>query len=50
MIVIKEKEVETSPKTESVFTPPPPITVSGKVTNDKGEPLSGATVTEKGTS
>jgi TonB-dependent starch-binding outer membrane protein SusC len=49
MIVIKEKEAETSPKTEVVFTPPPPITVNGKVTNDKGEPLSGATVTEKGT-
>src|SRR6186997_1898023 len=49
MIVVKEKEAETSPKTETVFTPPPPITVSGKITNDKGEPLFGATVTEKGT-
>ena len=49
MIVIKEKEVEAPAKTETVFTPPPPITVSGKVTNDKGEALSGATVTEKGT-
>ena len=30
------------------FTPPP-NDVTGKVTNDKGEPLVGATVTEKGT-
>ncbi|MEJ7830517.1 MAG: SusC/RagA family TonB-linked outer membrane protein, partial [Segetibacter sp.] len=30
------------------FTPPP-NDVTGKVTNDKGEPLAGATVTEKGT-
>jgi TonB-linked SusC/RagA family outer membrane protein len=49
MIVIKEKEVETYAKTEAVITPPLPITVTGKVTNEKGEPLSGATVTEKGT-
>ena len=49
MIVIKEKEVEAFPKTEAVVVPPPPITVNGKVTNDKGEPLFGATVTEKGT-
>ncbi len=26
-----------------------PVKITGKVTNDKGEPLSGATVTEKGT-
>jgi TonB-dependent SusC/RagA subfamily outer membrane receptor len=49
MVVIKEKETEISPKAEVALMPPPPITVNGKVTNDKGEPLFGATVTEKGT-
>jgi hypothetical protein len=49
MIVIKEKELEAAPRSETVYTPPPPITVSGKITNDKGEALPGATVTEKGT-
>ena len=48
MIVIKEKEIAT--EIVAVSIPPPPVTISGKVTNDKGEPLSGATVTEKGTS
>jgi len=47
MIVIKEKEIAT--EIVAVNIPPPPVTISGKVTNDKGEPLSGATVTEKGT-
>ena len=47
MIVIKEKEKELCQKQRLYITPPPPITVSGKITNDKGEPLSGATVTEK---
>lgn len=50
-IIIKEKEEETHK--EKVFssppTPPPAIVLSGKVTNDKGEPLGGATITEKGT-
>src|SRR4026208_179604 len=49
MIVIKEKEKEIEPKTETVNTPPPPVTISGKITNDKGEPLPGATITEKNT-
>jgi TonB-linked SusC/RagA family outer membrane protein len=31
-----------------VATPPPPITVHGKVVNQKGEPLPGVTVTVKG--
>lgn len=31
-------------------TPLPAITISGKITNDKQEPLAGASVTEKGTS
>lgn len=49
-IIIKEKEEEV--QKEKVFSsppPPPPVNISGKVTNDKGEPLQGATVTEKGT-
>lgn len=46
MVIIKEKVL--SPQKEIVFTPPP-IDVSGKITNQKGEPLSGASVTEKGT-
>ncbi|HKB43817.1 MAG TPA: SusC/RagA family TonB-linked outer membrane protein [Chitinophagaceae bacterium] len=49
MIVIKEKEKEIAPKTETEYTPPPPTTISGKVVNDKGEPLPGATITEKNT-
>src|SRR5215204_1628043 len=40
MIVIKEKEV--APKAEVEYIPP--ITVTGKITNDKGEPLFGATI------
>ncbi len=46
-IIIKEKEEETNK--EKVFYAPPPINITGKVTNNKGEPLVGATVTEKGT-
>lgn len=49
-VIIKEKEGET--QKEKVFNappPPPPINITGKVTNDKGEPLGGATVSEKGT-
>jgi len=34
---------------KGVAPPLPPITITGKVTNDKAEPLGGATVTEKGT-
>ncbi len=51
MIVIKEKEKAVVPNaaTEVVYTPPPPITITGKITNDKGEPLPGATITEKNT-
>ena len=48
MIVIKEKEI--TPVAVAIVTPPPPITISGKVVNDKGEALSGATITEKNTS
>ena len=49
MIVVKEREKAPEPIIETLNTPPPPITVSGKITNDKGEPLFGATITEKNT-
>jgi TonB-dependent starch-binding outer membrane protein SusC len=49
LIVIKEKSF--LPKKELGFAPPPPpfLTVTGKVTDDKGQPLRGATVLVKGT-
>ena len=47
-IIIKEKE-ETDREKVFYAPPPPPTNIAGKVTNDKGEPLVGATVTEKGT-
>jgi len=51
VIVISEKEK----KPNEVFKPltnnnPPPSTITGRVFNDKGEPLEGATVLVKGTS
>ena len=46
IIVIKEK---TAVQNEVVMQPPPPVEINGKITNDKGEPLAGATVKEKGT-
>lgn len=48
MILIKEAEVPLK-KVLMPIPPSPPINIQGKVTNDKGEPLAGATVTEKGT-
>ena len=45
-------EVKAPPagfKTELVIESPPPIVVTGKVTNEKGEALEGASVTIKGT-
>src|SRR6185436_355027 len=50
MIVIKEKEIVVVAKQETITeSTAPAITITGKVTNDKGEPLSGATITEKNT-
>jgi len=47
MVVIDEKK-QTS--VAAIAVPPSPaIPVTGKVTNDKGEPLGGASITEKGT-
>jgi hypothetical protein len=50
MIVVKEKEVIAAPAPATVIDQPAPaITVTGKVVNDKGEPLAGATIMEKNT-
>jgi TonB-linked SusC/RagA family outer membrane protein len=46
VVLIKKKEPVV---VKEEIPLPPPITVNGKVNNDKGEPLAGATVTEKGT-
>ncbi len=48
VVIVNKKEAPA--EKEQVSTPPPPIDVSGKVTNQKGEPLNGASITEKGTS
>lgn len=49
MVIIKEKDGTT--EKEIAFTPPPAeIEVRGKVTNEKGEPLEGASIFVKGTS
>jgi TonB-linked SusC/RagA family outer membrane protein len=48
MVVIKEKEIVV-PK-EIIYTPPPTVLIiTGKVTDDKGRPLEGATILVKGT-
>jgi TonB-linked SusC/RagA family outer membrane protein len=44
-IVVKEKILNEVTTTE----PQPPIDVQGKVVNEKGEPIAGATITVKGT-
>ena len=51
MIVVKEKEKAVTPAPEPavINNPLPPITVTGKITNDKDEPLPGATIMEKNT-
>ena len=46
------KTVVLKPKTEPVkdgSPPPPPIDVKGKITDEKGKPIAGATITIKGT-
>jgi hypothetical protein len=48
VVVINKKAVEAQKKEDVSL--PPPLTVHGIVTNEKGEPLSGASVQEKGTS
>ena len=52
MIVVKEREINIAPKIvepSNDQAQPPPITITGKITNDKGEPLPGATIMEKNT-
>ena len=46
-VVLKEKQI--AEVKEIVLTPPLPIEIKGKVTNENGEPLSGATIAEKST-
>jgi len=47
LVVIKEK-IATSPNEVTTTDPPPPIDVHGKVLNEKGEPVVGASVKIKG--
>ncbi|HMK25591.1 MAG TPA: SusC/RagA family TonB-linked outer membrane protein [Chitinophagaceae bacterium] len=47
-IVVKPKN-ETPNEQATTFEPPPPIDIKGRVINEKGEPVEGATVTVKGT-
>lgn len=47
MVIVKEKDLDLVKK--ALFSAPVFIPVKGGVFNDKGEALSGATVTEKGT-
>jgi TonB-linked SusC/RagA family outer membrane protein len=48
MIAIYRKEGER--KQEIINTPPPPINITGRVQNEKNEPVAGASVMIKGTS
>ena len=49
-IVVKLKDPSTSLRvTEEIPLPPPPIDIKGRVTNENGEPVDGASVTIKGT-
>ena len=51
MIVIKEKETVVLTKPETIAEAvPAAITISGKITNERGDPMGGATITEKNTS
>ncbi|OJY85747.1 MAG: SusC/RagA family TonB-linked outer membrane protein [Sphingobacteriales bacterium 44-15] len=51
-VIIREKEMAdkiASEKREDTPAITPPITVKGSITNEKGQPLAGATITIKGT-
>jgi TonB-linked SusC/RagA family outer membrane protein len=50
VVVFKRKEREMPMPAEHVFASPPPVIVTGKVINEKNEPIARASVTEKGTS
>jgi TonB-linked SusC/RagA family outer membrane protein len=45
LIIIKEQEVVIAKERDLTLAPPPPVT--GRVTNEAGEPVAGATVTIK---
>ena len=47
IIIIREKEI--APEPEKLYTPPPPVTITGKITNENNEALAGATIIEEGT-
>lgn len=49
MIVVMGKKEKPVAITASAPTPPPAVKVSGKITNEKGEGLAGASILEKGT-
>ena len=50
MIVVREKvPVIQKEEAHALPLPPPEANITGRVTNDKGELLGGATITEKGT-
>ena len=48
MVVVKEKVHAVSKPVLS--GPPPPLTITGRISGESGEPLNGASITEKGTS
>lgn len=51
LIILKEKDKEEETKKEHIFyspPPAPPINISGKVSNDLGQPLAGASIKIKG--
>ncbi len=48
-IVIKQKETPKSDVASPIETPPPPIIITGRVTNAKREPLPGVSIFIKGT-
>ncbi|MEJ7587252.1 MAG: TonB-dependent receptor [Ferruginibacter sp.] len=51
LIILKERAVEIPQLKDPVPSPPPAaINISGTVTDDKGQPLDGATIVVKGTS
>ena len=47
IVVVNRKE--RIPEKEQVSIPLPPVQIKGRITNEKGEPLAGANITEKGT-
>lgn len=50
LIIIKEKEDEApKDKVSNLLIPQPVINISGKITDEKGQPLEGATILVKGT-